>query len=89
VFSSDEIGRSTGPADTDLDGAAGHGSWLGYGPWEADGKTITTELWRIEGEVTAESCSADNPAANTCGGSQKVSGSRFKAEGGEAFSPTQ
>jgi LPXTG-motif cell wall-anchored protein len=99
VFLADEIwqtGWPDGPDDTELHGAVGHGGWDGYGPWEADGRTITVELWRIEGEVTPESCAADNPdarlitsntatpAANTWGGSQKVSGSRFKAEGGDA-----
>jgi hypothetical protein len=98
VFFTDEIWQIDWPeaaADTDLNGAVGHGSWPGYGPWTGDGKTITVELWRIKGEVSPESCSADNPAAkltatnqatpavNTWGASQKVSGSKFTAEGGE------
>jgi hypothetical protein len=99
VFFTDEIWQidwPDAPSDTDMVGAVGHGQWPGYGDWQADGKTITAELWRIEGEVTPESCTADNnaakliavsettPALNTWGGSQKVSGSKFKAEGGDA-----
>ncbi|MDR1634267.1 MAG: hypothetical protein LBS27_04975 [Bifidobacteriaceae bacterium] len=99
VFFTDEIWQidwPDAPGDTDMAGAVGHTQWDGYGPWAGDGKTITTELWRIEGEVTPESCAADNPAAkliavnkttlalNTWGASQRVSGSRFKAEGGDA-----
>ncbi|MCL1899667.1 MAG: hypothetical protein FWG11_03970 [Promicromonosporaceae bacterium] len=84
------------PADTDMTGAISHGQWTGYGDWAADGKTIKVELWRVEGEVTPESCTADSktakliavneatPALNTWGASQKVSGARFKAEGGNA-----
>ncbi|MDR2373185.1 MAG: hypothetical protein LBD77_03610, partial [Bifidobacteriaceae bacterium] len=99
VFFTDEVWQTDwpdGPEDTDLYGAVGHGQWAGYGPWQADGATIRVELWRIEGEVTAESCDSGNPAAkliasneataalNTWGASQRVSGSRFKAEGGDA-----
>jgi hypothetical protein len=99
IFLTDEIwqtGWPDGPNDTDTHAAVGHTGWDGYGPWEPDGQTITVELWRVEGDVTPESCSADNPnaklvavntatpAATTWGGSQKVSGSRFKAEGGDA-----
>jgi LPXTG-motif cell wall-anchored protein len=99
VFLADEIWQidwPDAPVDSNMAGAVGHASWPGYGPWEPDAKTITTELWRVEGEVTPESCSADNPAAkliavneatpalNTWGASQKVSGSKFKAEGGDA-----
>jgi LPXTG-motif cell wall-anchored protein len=99
IFFTDEIWQidwPEAPADTNMIGAVGHGEWPGYGPWEADAKTITSELWRIEVKITPESCSADNqaakliavnqatPALNTWGASQKVSGSRFKAEGGDA-----
>ncbi|MDR1188220.1 MAG: LPXTG cell wall anchor domain-containing protein [Bifidobacteriaceae bacterium] len=99
VFLTDELwqtGWPDSPEDTGLYGAVWHGQWPGYGPWEPDGKTITVELWRIEGEVTPESCTAENPdarliasntatpAVNTWAAAQKVSGSRFKAEGGDA-----
>jgi hypothetical protein len=99
VFFTDEVWQIDWPDsqdDTDLHGAVGHTDWAGYGPWQPDQGTITTELWRVEGEVTPESCAADNPdakliavnratpAVNTWGGSHKVSGSRFKAEGGDA-----
>jgi len=84
------------PDDTDLYGAVGHTQWPGYGPWAGDGKTVTVDLWRIEGDVTPDSCSSDNPQAtlvasnsatpaiNTWAASQKVSGSRFAATGGDA-----
>jgi hypothetical protein len=100
VFFTDEIWQidwPDAPEDTDLHGAIGHPEWEGYGSWPADGRTITVELWRIEGEVTAESCSADNPnaklvaanqatpALNTWGAAHKVSGSRFKAEGDATY----
>jgi hypothetical protein len=99
VFFTDEIWQTDwpdAPSDTDLHGAVGHGQWPGYGPWAADAKTIRTELWRVEGAIGPESCTADNPAAtliavneatpaaNTWGASNKVSGSRFKAEGADA-----
>ncbi len=85
-----------GPADTDTHGAVQHGQWPGLAPWLPDTKTITVELWRIEGTITPASCTADNPnarliatntlapAQNTWAAAQKVSGSKFKAEGGEA-----
>jgi hypothetical protein len=99
VFLTDEIwqtGWPDGPEDSGIHGAVGHGDWAGYGPWEADGKVIRVELWRIEGDITPESCSAENPAArlvavneavsaaNTWDGANRVSGSRFKADGGDA-----
>jgi hypothetical protein len=99
VFFTDEIWQidwPEAPADTDLYGAVEHGAWPGYSEWQADGKTVKVELWRVEGEVTPESCTADNsdakliavnestPALNTWGASQKVSGSKFTAEGGDA-----
>jgi hypothetical protein len=99
VYLADEIwqtGWPDGPGESDTHGAAGHGDWAGYGPWEADGAAITVELWRVEGQITPDSCGPDNPeaklvasntatpAVNTWGASQKVSGSRFKAEGGDA-----
>ncbi|MDR3360623.1 MAG: hypothetical protein LBO20_08270, partial [Bifidobacteriaceae bacterium] len=99
VFFTDEIWQidwPDSPVNTDMHGAVGHGDWAGYGDWAADVKTIKTELWRIEGEATPDSCRADNPAAkliavnettaalNTWGASEKVSGSKFKAEGGDA-----
>ncbi|MDR2973625.1 MAG: hypothetical protein LBV00_02765, partial [Propionibacteriaceae bacterium] len=99
VFFTDEIWQTDWPdnaGDTDAHGAVGHGDWNGYGEWAADGQTLTVDLWRIEGQVTPDSCTADNPNArliatntatpawNTWGASQKVSGSRFKAEGGDA-----
>jgi len=85
-----------GPVDTDNHGAVQHGQWAGLVPWVPDVKTVTVELWRIEGTVTPGSCTADNPnaklvtsntlipAQNTWAAAQKVSGSMFKAEGGEA-----
>lgn len=85
-----------GPADTDAHGAVQHGQWAGLAPWSPDIKTVTVDLWRIEGPVTPDSCTADNPdatlvatntltgAQNTWAAAQKVSGSKFKAEGGEA-----
>jgi hypothetical protein len=99
IFLTDEIWQvdwPDGPAESDHFGAVEHGSWPGLGPWAADGQTIRVELWRIEGEVTAASCDASNPAArlvavnestpaaNTWAGALRVSGSRFKAEGGDA-----
>ncbi|MDR2566362.1 MAG: hypothetical protein LBC97_09990 [Bifidobacteriaceae bacterium] len=99
VFFTDEVWQTDwpdGPEDSDLHGAVGHTAWGGYGPWEADAKTVTVELWRIEGDVTPESCTVDNPAArliavnektpawNTWAARQMVSGSKFKAEGGDA-----
>jgi LPXTG-motif cell wall-anchored protein len=99
VFFTDEIWQIDWPDsadDSDAYGSVGHRDWAGYGEWEGDGQTITVDLWRIEGEVTPDSCAADNPNAtllasnsatpawNTWGASQKVSGSRFKAAGGDA-----
>jgi hypothetical protein len=99
VFFTDEIWQidwPDGSDDTDAHGAVGHGDWNGYGEWAADGQTVTVDLWRVGGEVTPESCTADNPNArlvatntatpawNTWGASQKVSGSKFKAEGDDA-----
>jgi hypothetical protein len=99
IFLTDEIWQTDWPDDSghsDLRGSVEHGQWDGQGPWEADGKTITVELWRIEGPATAESCAADNPAArlvavnqttpaaNSWDGSRKVSGAKFKAEDGPA-----
>jgi hypothetical protein len=99
VFFQDDIWQidwPDGPEDTALYGATGHTLWPGYGPWEPDVKTVTTQLWRIEGDITADSCSTDNPKAtlvatntatpalNTWAGAHKVSGSRFKAEGTHA-----
>ncbi|MCL2489173.1 MAG: hypothetical protein FWF36_00360 [Propionibacteriaceae bacterium] len=84
------------PTDTDMYGAIGHANWAGYGPWDGDGKTVTVNLWRIQGSVTPDSCTADNPnatlvasnsatpAINTWAASQKVSGSKFKASGSDA-----
>ncbi|MDR2975066.1 MAG: hypothetical protein LBV00_10235, partial [Propionibacteriaceae bacterium] len=84
------------PAESEMHGAVGHGDWPGLAEWSPDIKTLTVELWRIEGDVTPDSCTADNPAArlvamntlvpaqNTWATAQKVSGSRFKADGGEA-----
>jgi hypothetical protein len=95
VFLTDQVwqtGWPDGPDGTDQHAATTHGQWAGTGPWGADEKTIRVELWRIEGEVTPESCSEDNPAAalvavneatparNTWDGADRVSGSRFKAD---------
>ena len=78
--------------DTDMYGAVEHGQWNGLDPWAADGRTITVQLWRINGPITPDSCSLDNPnatliatntttpALNTWEGAQTVSGSRFKAD---------
>jgi hypothetical protein len=99
VFFTDEIWQidwPDSPDDTNACGAVGHRDWKGYGEWAADGQTITVNLWRIEGKVTPEPCTTDNPNArlvatntatpawNTWGASQKVSGSKFKGEGGDA-----
>ena len=84
------------PVDTDMHGAIQHGAWAGYGPWQGDETTLTVDLWRIQGAVTPDSCTPDNPAAtlvasntvtpaiNTWAAAQKVSGSRFTASGGDA-----
>jgi hypothetical protein len=84
------------PADTDMYGAVQHGQWAGLAPWLADTTTVTVELWRVEGPATPDSCAAGNPdatlvavntltpAQNTWAAAQKVSGSKFKADGGEA-----
>jgi len=85
-----------GPADTDNYGAVQHGQWAGLDSWTSDVKTVTVELWRIDGTVTPDSCTASNPdatlvatntltpAQNTWAAAATVSGSKFKASGGQA-----
>ena len=85
-----------GPSGTDMTGAIQHGQWSGLDGWPADVKTVTVQLWRIEGTVGPDSCTTGNPnatlvasndltpAQNTWTTADTVSGSGFKTSGGPA-----